>query len=112
MSTNIFLTPPLVFLISLLAIWVFSKLASSVEHVRREAEGKTEPYACGEEYPAEKATPEYGQFFPFAIFFTVLHVAGLMLATFALSSHVSVFWQYGGFYILAIAITLAMLFVE
>lgn len=41
----------------------------------------TEPYACGEELASHLIQPDYGQFLPFAFFFTILHVMALMAAT-------------------------------
>jgi NADH:ubiquinone oxidoreductase subunit 3 (subunit A) len=39
------------------------------------------PYACGEELPTHMIQPDYGQFYPFAFFFTVLHVVALIATT-------------------------------
>jgi hypothetical protein len=39
------------------------------------------PYACGEELPTHMIQPDYGQFYPFAFFFTVLHVVALTATT-------------------------------
>jgi hypothetical protein len=39
------------------------------------------PYACGEELPTHMIQPDYGQFFPFAFFFTILHVVALTATT-------------------------------
>jgi NADH-quinone oxidoreductase subunit A len=44
-------------------------------------EGETKSYACGEDVPTNLMQPDYSQFFPFAFFFTVLHVVALMIAT-------------------------------
>jgi NADH-quinone oxidoreductase subunit A len=43
--------------------------------------GKGKPYACGEDCYDHRIHPSYGQFFVFAVFFTIMHVVGLMLAT-------------------------------
>ena len=43
--------------------------------------GLTKPYACGEEIPTHMIQPDYGQFIPFAFFFTILHVVALMVTT-------------------------------
>ncbi len=43
--------------------------------------GKTKPYACGEDVPSGSIHPDYSQFFPFAFFFTIMHVVALMLTT-------------------------------
>jgi len=43
--------------------------------------GKFEAYACGEDVPEHRIRPDYGQFFPIAFFFTIMHVITLMIAT-------------------------------
>ena len=45
------------------------------------AAGTLKPYACGEEVTGRMIQPDYGQFFPFAFFFTILHVVALMATT-------------------------------
>lgn len=42
--------------------------------------GQGEPYSCGENIPTHMIQPDYTQFFPFAFYFTILHVVALMLA--------------------------------
>jgi hypothetical protein len=43
-------------------------------------EANAKPYACGEEgQPIVR--PDYGQVFPFAFFFTILHVVALVVTT-------------------------------
>ena len=54
--------------------------------------------------------PDYQEFFPFAIFFTLLHVAGLMLATWSLNPLSAGVEMVVG-YVLAVAGILAILFV-
>jgi NADH-quinone oxidoreductase subunit A len=39
------------------------------------------PYSCGEQLPTHMIQPDYGQFYPFAFFFTVLHVVALTATT-------------------------------
>ena len=43
--------------------------------------GLTRPYACGEDISDRFMLPDYGQFFPFAFFFTILHVVAMITAT-------------------------------
>ncbi len=43
--------------------------------------GKRKAYACGESMPENRAQPDYSQFFPFAFFFTIMHVLALVVAT-------------------------------
>jgi NADH:ubiquinone oxidoreductase subunit 3 (subunit A) len=110
MNRSILLFPPLAFGIYLLVIWTVSRFTSGMAAKHTDAEGKELPYACGEEFPGEKATPDYGSFFPFAIFFTMMHVAGLMLATFALAPSGILPLGAGAAYLVAIGIILAILF--
>jgi hypothetical protein len=110
MIRSVLVFPPFAFGIYLLVIWAVSRLTSGMAAGHTDAEGKELPYACGEEFPAEKATPEYGAFFPFAIFFTMMHVAGLMLATFALAPAGILPLGAGVVYLAAIGLILAILF--
>lgn len=43
--------------------------------------GRTKAYACGEDVPDHRVQPDYAQFFPFAFFFTIMHVFALIVAT-------------------------------
>ncbi|MFA6549664.1 MAG: hypothetical protein WCT39_07055, partial [Candidatus Margulisiibacteriota bacterium] len=38
-------------------------------------------YTGGEEVPTHRVQPDYSQFYPFAFFFTILHVVTLMVTT-------------------------------
>jgi NADH:ubiquinone oxidoreductase subunit 3 (subunit A) len=81
MDLSILLSPPIAFLVCLLisaALYGFGRL---VEEKGAPAEGKYEPYACGEEYKAEKFEFGYRKFYIAAIFFTIMHVAVLTIAT-------------------------------
>ncbi|MDD2773959.1 MAG: NADH-quinone oxidoreductase subunit A [Elusimicrobiales bacterium] len=103
------LVPPAAFLLALLLAWLFSRLTAGFRHADIEAEGKNLPYACGEDVSSQKAEPEYGAFFPFAIFFTLLHVAGLMIATWSGASGAGA--ALGGLiYLAVIGATLGILF--
>ena len=79
---NWVLFPPLAFTILLIAAfilsYVFSKL--SFKHDKVEA-GKGKPYACGEDIAAPQISPDYSQFFQFALFFTIMHVVALIIMT-------------------------------
>ena len=74
------LSPPIAFVIVLAAVWVFSFGLSRLSLIGTGAKG-LEPYACGEDVPDHMIRPDYGQFLPFAIFFTLLHVTALVVAT-------------------------------
>jgi NADH:ubiquinone oxidoreductase subunit 3 (subunit A) len=75
------LSPPIAFVILLLVAgllyWAMGRLAPKK---RSKGEG-LEPYACGEDFPSHMIQPDYGQFLPFAFFFTILHVVALMVTT-------------------------------
>lgn len=86
---KILLTPPLTFILSLIAVILFGKLFKSFEYKGTPNPEKTKTYACGEDFPAEKVIPSYEEFYPYAIFFTILHVAALMIMTLAFSGGIS-----------------------
>ena len=80
---NIALTPPVVFLEVLIVMVLFSKILSLLAYkVKGKIPGGTcKSYACGENVPTHLMQPDYSQFFPFAFFFTILHVTALIIAT-------------------------------
>ncbi|OGS12054.1 MAG: hypothetical protein A2234_00925 [Elusimicrobia bacterium RIFOXYA2_FULL_58_8] len=110
---DILLFPPVVFVISLvfsLALAAFlTPLAAAPKRVPGSA--KHNPYGCGEEVSGEKVDPDYHGFFPFAIFFTLLHVAGLMIATWSFNPTSTGIGLVLG-YVTAVAVILAILFVD
>lgn len=111
---NILLFPPIVFILSLCFIYLLFKLitpAPSKNSPSQPATGKFKPYGCGEEVSGEKAVPDYNQFFPFAVFFTLLHVAGLVIATWAFNPFAAGIGPIIA-YIVAVLIILAVLFTE
>jgi NADH-quinone oxidoreductase subunit A len=75
------LTPPAAFIIILIAFFLFSGISSFFSMKGKETAGKTKAYSCGEELASNKAQPDYSQFFPFAFFFTIMHVLVLIIAT-------------------------------
>ena len=79
---EVLLSPPAAFLILLAAVTAFSAALSKfafLEKDRPKDAGKS--YAYGEDVPTHLMQPDYSQFFPFAFFFTVLHVVALTIAT-------------------------------
>src|SRR3989339_1886527 len=76
------LLPPLTFLVMLAFILALNYVLSlfALKVGPRTAESGT-PYACGETAFDPMAQPDYSQFFPFAFFFTIAHVATMMLIT-------------------------------
>lgn len=79
---ELILTPPIAFAIIFIAIWISSRLLSALAaRPAKRPEDATKAYACGEDVPSHLIQPDYGQFFPFAFFFTILHVVALTIAT-------------------------------
>ncbi len=79
---NWLLAPPVAFTIILLAImllsYLFSKLAFKPA---KHSSGEGKAYACGESNYDNMAQPDYSNVFPFAFFFTIAHVATLIMTT-------------------------------
>lgn len=78
---NFLLLPPLAFIIFLLLSLGLSKVTTLISAKGTESYGKTQAYACGQDVQFHKAQPDYSQFFPFAFFFTIMHVVALIIAT-------------------------------
>jgi len=77
------LYPPVAFLIIFFLVILLSALLSRLAFRAKEHEGDASGkcYACGEDMPEQRMQVNYGQFFHFAFFFTILHVFTLMIAT-------------------------------
>ena len=74
--------PPVLFIVVFLAIWAMAKLLSGLAfHGAKRTHGGGEAYACGEQNYNHLAQPDYSKFFPFAFFFTLAHVATLIVMT-------------------------------
>ena len=74
------LYPPIAFLILLLIGYLIYRLSGALGPKPNMIEGKLSTYACGEDIPGRKVQYSY-HLFHFAFFFTVLHVAALVIAT-------------------------------
>jgi NADH-quinone oxidoreductase subunit A len=77
------MTTPVLFLVvlgvMLLVLRLLGMLSLSVATPRGSGKGKA--YACGEDVKENRVQPSYSQFFPFAFFFTIMHVLALVVAT-------------------------------
>jgi len=81
--TLLLLTPPIAFIVVGVFVWIQyrgMKILSAGE-TWPEQKGKYEAYACGEDVQNHKVKPDYSEFFPFAFFFTIMHVVALVVAT-------------------------------
>jgi len=77
------ISPPIALLILLLLSYVLSLLFGFLAYkpkIKTGVEGGG-AYACGEENYDSMAQPDYSYFFPYAFFFTIAHVATLIVAT-------------------------------
>lgn len=72
--------PPIVFGIFLIVGYIIYRMGGAMGIKSKVEGGKLTTYACGEDIPGEKVQPGY-HLFHFAFFFTVLHVAALVIAT-------------------------------
>lgn len=78
---NILLSPPLAFFLFLIVsagLYLFGRM---IGQPAVPEPGKNEPYACGENFRAEKFIFGYHKFYIAAVFFTIMHVAVLTVAT-------------------------------
>ena len=78
---QIVLSPPIVFIILILTGLFFSYMVSSLAAPGVDSARKVEAYACGQRNITHNVSPDYSQFFPFAFFFTIMHVLVLVVAT-------------------------------
>lgn len=75
------LLPPLAFIVVLLASLGLLRLMGKLSYKPAPGnEANPKPYACGEE-GQPLVRPDYAQVFPFAFFFTILHVVALVATT-------------------------------
>ena len=105
MDLNLLLLPPLAFVILLLLSRGLSGLASRLSAKGTAAEGKERAYACGQNVDVNRIQPDYAEFFPVAFFFTIMHVATLIIATAPAGE-----WQLAVLYIAVALLALRVLF--
>lgn len=77
----VLLIPPLAFIVMLLLSLGLSGLFSRIAAKGTDSEGKERAYACGQNVDVNRIQPDYAEFFPIAFFFTIMHVAALVVAT-------------------------------
>jgi NADH:ubiquinone oxidoreductase subunit 3 (subunit A) len=74
--------PPVVFAIIFCVCLAFSYVLSRISFCAgKHAKGQEKSYACGENNYDHTVRPDYSSFFSFAFFFTLAHVATLILTT-------------------------------
>lgn len=78
---SLLFAPPIVFIIYVAVFLAGSKGLSHYSKTgRRDGEG-LDSYACGQRNIQDYVNPDYSEFFPFAFFFTIMHVLVLVIAT-------------------------------
>ncbi len=80
-SMRIILSPPVAFIIFILVGLLLYLFGRKIAPKFNPVGGKATPYACGEDIPMKKMQVSYRLFFHVALFFTIMHVAALMIAT-------------------------------
>ncbi len=79
---TLLLVPPVALTLLVVLVWALMTAASSLAFKRKGSRGALDkPYAGGERLETHRVQPDYRQFFPFAFFFTILHVVTLIVAT-------------------------------
>jgi NADH-quinone oxidoreductase subunit A len=75
------IAPPVAFILFLAIAVLIYLLGRRMAPKLNKAGGKLKTYACGEDIPGVKVQFGYRLFFFIALFFTIMHVAALMIAT-------------------------------
>ncbi len=78
---DILLSPLISFVIFLLIYYIFYRISAGMAPKGKPSAGKLTTYACGEDIPGYKVQFGYRLFFFVALFFTMMHVATLVVAT-------------------------------
>ncbi len=78
---SVLLSPPLAFFVFLAAALGLYALGRGMAPKPNNTGGKLKAYACGENVPPAKVQFGYRLFFFIALFFTMMHVAVLVIAT-------------------------------
>ena len=78
---SIILSPPLVMIIFVLLGLALSYFVATMAATGKEGAGKLESYACGQKNIEHNVSPDYSQFFPYAFFFTIMHVLVLVVTS-------------------------------
>jgi NADH-quinone oxidoreductase subunit A len=78
----VLLAPPVALTLLVFVVWTLSAASTPLAFRRKGPRGALDkPYAGGEDVEKQRFQPDYSQFFPFAFFFTILHVVTLIVAT-------------------------------
>jgi len=78
------LVTPITFVVVLALMLGLLRLMRCISQVAKTPNthgGKLKAYACGEDVKDHRIAPNYSDFFPFAFFFTIMHVLALVVVT-------------------------------
>lgn len=78
---SVVLSPPITMVLLVFVGLGLSYFAATLAAPGHASDRKFESYACGQRDIDHNVSPDYGQFFPFAFFFTIMHVLVLIVAT-------------------------------
>jgi len=78
---NFLLLPPVAFVLFVAVYFGLSAITKVFSATGAKSEGKEKAYACGQVTEMNRIQPNYREFFPFAFFFTIMHVMVLLIAT-------------------------------
>lgn len=82
MTHKILLTPPFALILLTSSVGLLLYLFGRLSLRNGPPTGESnKAYSCGEQFSGHMIQPDYSQFFPFAFFFTMLHVVALVVAT-------------------------------
>ena len=78
---NFLLSPPVAIAVFLGVAYGLYRLGGALAARGKDAPGKRQPYACGEDLVVPEAQLTYHAFFKLALMFGILHLATLVIAT-------------------------------
>jgi NADH:ubiquinone oxidoreductase subunit 3 (subunit A) len=107
---DILITPLLGFVLFAGVGWLIFKLGDKLAPRLTDVGGKLAQYACGEDFPAGKVQVGYRFFFLAALFFTIMHVAAMVISTLPAGS--MAFALLGIFYLVMICLSIAALILK
>ncbi len=78
---SLIFSPPIVLVLFFVLFAAFSQGISFFSHQGVRGVNETDSYACGQKNIQHYVNPDFSQFFPYAFFFTIMHVLVLIVAT-------------------------------
>lgn len=78
---SLIFSPPIVLILFFVLFAAFSKGISGYSIRGVQGLHETDSYACGQKNIQHYVNPDFAQFFPYAFFFTIMHVLVLVVAT-------------------------------